>query len=55
MTRNELKDFLDLADTITSIFSQAIREGIDPTQKKVVIEELRKSAKQIRRIRSKMD
>lgn len=55
ITRNELKDVLDLADTITSIFSQAIREGIDPTQKKVMIEELRKSAKQIRRIRSKMD
>jgi len=55
MTRKELKDILELADTITSVFSQVVRERLAPTQKSVLIDEMKKSAKQIRRIRSKAD
>lgn len=52
ITRKELKDVLDLADTIVSILSQVIRERLKPIQKSVLMEEMRKSAKQIKRIRS---
>lgn len=41
---------IELAEAMIWIFSDAVKEGLDPTVRKVLVEEMRKSAKQVKRI-----
>lgn len=52
ITKTELNEVLELSETITMFFSQLVRRGIDPTRKMVLMEEMRKNARQIKRILS---
>jgi AbiV family abortive infection protein len=48
--KNDLSEVLDLAETVVAFFSQFAQGAIDPKEKKVLLDEMRKTARHVKRI-----